>query len=193
VRLDARGTHPFLSFAVSSKYAGSSQRLEGQRKGWLFLKRIEKPVTPPSEAQGLLLYVEDEQANHETTEIRLNKKFKLLWAKNDQEACAIVRDKGPELVAVLMDLQLKNSKLDGLALTRIFRGQRWDALPPFALGLTPVSCPIYFLTAHGSVYSEAELEAAGCDAYIPKPVDFLRLNLLLARTSMRRVMSTLKG
>jgi CheY-like chemotaxis protein len=158
------------------------------------MKRIESQgPTPPVAPQQLLLYVEDEPANWEVTEMRLGKKFRMLWARNDREACRIVIDQGPQLAAVLMDLQLKGSVLDGLDLTRLFRGKRGPHLPDYALDVATLSCPIYFVTAHGSLYSETELDEAGGDAHVPKPVDFVKLSLLLARSNMQRAMNTLKG
>ncbi|MBL8921577.1 MAG: hypothetical protein JNJ54_22140 [Myxococcaceae bacterium] len=157
------------------------------------MKRIDEG--PPVEAgpTNLVLYVEDEPSNWEVSELRLRKKFKLLWARTDEEACALVRQHGSQLYAVLMDVQLRGSVLDGLALTRLFRGRLAGPLPPFAEGLAPVSCPIFFVTAYGNLHSPQEMEAAGGDAHVPKPVDFVSLTLLLARHNMRRAMETLEG
>lgn len=155
------------------------------------MKRIDEDKAPEAVPQQLVLYVEDEPANWEVTELRLRKKFKLLWARTDREAIALVRQYGPQLHAVLMDVQLQGSALDGLALTRLFRGKA--TLPPeVAEGLTPLECPIFFVTAYGNLHSPEEMDAAGGDAHVPKPVDFVKLTLLLARTSMKRAMDTLK-
>lgn len=155
-----------------------------------------KPVSKPGEAEAapeqLVLYVEDEASNWEVTELRLRKKFKLLWGRTDAEACALVRQYGPQLHAVLMDVQLRGSTLDGLALTRVFRGMPVANAPEFAQGLTPLECPIFFVTAYGNLHSEAEMDAAGGDAHVPKPVDFVKLNLLLAQRNMKRALQSLK-
>ena len=158
------------------------------------MKRIdEEGGAPKPEPELLVLYVEDEQANWEVTELRLRKKFKLLWARTDHEACAMVRQYGPQLHAVLMDVQLQGSALDGLALTRIFRGKATGPLPDFADAIAPLQCPIFFVTAYGNLHSPQEMSDAGGDEHVPKPVDFLKLTLLLARNSMKRAMDTLKG
>ncbi|MDP1825496.1 MAG: response regulator [Archangium sp.] len=158
------------------------------------MKRIDGDADPRAKAPTqLVLYVEDEPSNWEVTELRLRKKFKLLWARTDQEACALVRHYGPELHAILMDVQLQGSSLDGLALTRLFRGKASGPVPEFAQGIAPVTCPIFFVTAYGNLHSPQEMDAAGGDAHVPKPVDFLKLTLLLARNSMKRAMDTLKG
>lgn len=157
------------------------------------MKRIDDDADAGTQAPTqLVLYVEDEPSNWEVTELRLRRKFKLLWARTDQEACALVRQYGRQLYAILMDVQLQGSALDGLALTRLFRGKASGALPEFTQGLPPVTCPIFFVTAYGNLHSPQEMDAAGGDAHVPKPVDFLSLTLLLARTSMKRAMDTLK-
>ena len=158
------------------------------------MKRIEEAAdVPKTEPELLVLYVEDEQANWEVTELRLRKKFKLLWARTDHEACALVRQYGPRLHAVLMDVQLQGSALDGLALTRIFRGKATGPIPEFAQGIAKLECPLFFVTAYGNLHSPQEMTDAGGDEHVPKPVDFLKLTLLLARNSMKRAMDTLKG
>lgn len=158
------------------------------------MKRVSDPSGPAEVPQQLVLYVEDEPSNWEVTELRLRKKFKLLWARTDAEACAFVRQYGPQLHAVLMDVQLRGSALDGLMLTRLFRGQALPlpTVPGYAEGLPAITCPIFFVTAYGNLHSPAEMDAAGGDAHVPKPVDFVKLSLLLAQSSMKRAMESLK-
>lgn len=156
------------------------------------MKRIDEAPAPQPEPTELVLYVEDEPSNWEVTELRLRKKFKLLWARTDQEACALVRQYGPKLYAVLMDVQLKGSVLDGLALTRLFRGKDIGPLPEYAQGLPKLECPLFFVTAYGNLHSPDEMREAGGDSHLAKPVDFFKLSLLLAQNSMRLAMETLK-
>lgn len=155
------------------------------------MKRIDASTPEAAEPQQLVLYVEDEASNWEVTELRLRKKFKLLWARTDTEACALLRQYGPQLHAILMDVQLKGSQLDGLALTRLVRG-KLDAVPEFAQGVPKLDCPIFFVTAYGNLHSPEQMREAGGDSHVPKPVDFLKLSLLLAQSSMRRALETLK-
>ncbi len=158
------------------------------------MKRIDEAAPAPAkEPDKLVLYVEDEPSNWEVTELRLRSRFKLLWARTDQEACAMVRQYGPELHAVLMDVQLKGSTLDGLALTRLFRGKPVADLPEYAKDLPTLTCPLFFVTAYGNLHSPDQMREAGGDSHVPKPVDFLKLSLLLAQNSMRKAMETLKG
>lgn len=156
------------------------------------MKRIDEAPPTATEPQQLVLYVEDEPSNWEVTELRLRKKFKLLWARTDQEACAVVRQYGNSLHAVLMDVQLKGSVLDGLALTSLFRGKDLGPVPAYAHDLPKLDCPIFFVTAYGNLHSPEQMKTAGGDAHVPKPVDFLKLTLLLAQNSMRLALETLK-
>ncbi len=157
------------------------------------MKRIEgaSPHVKAAERK-TVLYVEDEPANWEVTELRVRNKYKLLWAKTDREACSIARTQGDELYAVLMDVQLQGSELDGLALTRLFRGKAENPLPSFAQGLPALTCPIFFVTAFGNLHSPETMEAAGGDAHVPKPVDFVKLTQLLVRSGMKRAIDALK-
>lgn len=156
------------------------------------MKRIDETNIVSTEPTRLVLYVEDEPANWEVTELRLRKKFRLLWAKTDREACALVKKHGPHLHAILMDVQLQGSALDGLALSLLFHGLLPEPLPDYAVGIAPLKCPLFFVTAYGNLHSPQEMAAAGGDAHVPKPVDFVKLTLLLAQDSMKRALDSLQ-
>ena len=157
-----------------------------------------KPIAPGPPAGKAapslqVLYVEDELANWEVAELRLRSKYDLRWAKSDAEACEAVQKAGERLHAILMDVQLKGSTLDGLQLTRLFRGKLPLAdQPSYARGLPVLSCPIFFVTAYGNLHSPIEMDAAGGNGHVPKPIDFFKLTLLLANASARRAIETLK-
>jgi len=141
-----------------------------------------------------VLYVEDELPNWEVVELRLGKRFSLQWAKSSEEACDRVRAQNGEFLAILMDIQLSGSALDGLQLTRTLRGKTDPATrPAFARDLPKVTCPIFFVTAYGNLYSGAQLTEAGADGWMPKPVDFLKLVMLLSRANVMRTLETLKA
>lgn len=148
--------------------------------------RIKNADTTPLRT---VLYVEDESENWEVTELRLRERFKLLWARNDREACEIVRHQSNDLYAILMDIQLKGATLDGIQLTRLFRGtlpshQR----PAYAAGIAAVDTPILFVTAYGNRYSEQELLEVGGSHFLTKPVDFVKLMLALAKFNLRKAL-----
>lgn len=68
------------------------------------------------------------------------------------------------IALVLMDFSLRGSAQDGLALTRTLRADsRWARMPVVAL------------TAHASVEDRTQALAAGCDAFLTKPVSMAEL------------------
>ena len=85
-----------------------------------------------------------------------------------------------ELMAILMDIELRGSELNGIELTELFRGKRpAKSLPDYARGLPTFTNPIIFVTAHGARYSDVELMLFGADRVIAKPVNFQALTLAL--------------
>lgn len=153
------------------------------------MKKVEAgPLWPTP-----VLYVEDEALNWEVVELRLGQRFALKWAKSAEEACAEVRAQKGDFLAILMDIQLSGSALDGIQLTRVLRGKADPAtLPAYARGLPKVTCPIFFVTAYGDLYSGPSLTEAGADGWLPKPVDFMKLLTLLARANAMRAVAALK-
>jgi CheY-like chemotaxis protein len=140
-------------------------------------------VTP----RELVLYVEDEPENRRVAELLLKKHFDLLLAPDDRTACEIVRTRGHELAAVLMDIQLKGSVLDGIALVRLLRGQSpGPVLPAYARDLPAMALPIFFVTAYAARYGEQDLLAVGGDKLVTKPVDFTQLTMALTSFLLRR-------
>lgn len=159
------------------------------------MKRVEtKPPAPqaPETPRPPILYVEDEDENWLVTELRLRHRYDLVRAVTDQEACRLVRERGQELYAVLMDIQLKGSELDGIQLCRVFKGKlAGQQLPRFARDCPTIQAPIFFVTAYGARFSEADLKACGGHALITKPVDFIRLNLALASANAQNAIDLL--
>jgi CheY-like chemotaxis protein len=127
-----------------------------------------------------LLYVEDDDENWHVAELRLGEDFELVRAASARDACRIVKESGSELVAILMDIELRGSELNGIELTELFRGKRTNkALPDYTKGVPIFTNPIIFVTAHGARYSDVELMLFGADRVIPKPVNFNALSLAL--------------
>jgi CheY-like chemotaxis protein len=149
------------------------------------VKKIVSPSTsvrPERRAndRARLLYVEDDDENWHVAELRLSEDFELVRAANSQEACRVVKESAGDLVAILMDIELRGSELNGIELTELFRGKRpAKALPDYAKGMPTYTSPIIFVTAHGARYSDVELMLFGADRVIPKPVNFQALTLAL--------------
>jgi serine/threonine protein kinase/CheY-like chemotaxis protein len=165
------------------------------------LKRVKTPSTPkeglklaqkgPEKKRDRVLYVEDEAENRDVAELRLRRSYELLLAKNDEEACRILRDEGSTLSAVLMDIQLKGSALDGIELVHLIRGTLSEAKKPaYARGIAPLKLPVFFVTAYGGRYSTDELLAAGAERVVSKPVNFAELTLALIDIHLKKAVRT---
>ena len=92
--------------------------------------------------------------------------YHVIEAINGQEAVDRARAASPDLI--LMDIGLP--VLDGLSATRLIRqAEDLDRVP------------IVAVTANAADDLHAQVQAAGCDEYMPKPIDFGKLNALLSR------------
>jgi two-component system, cell cycle response regulator DivK len=90
--------------------------------------------------------------------------YRVAEATNGAEAVRTAERERPQII--LMDLSLP--VVDGLAATRRIR-----ALPDLR------DVPIIAVSAHDTADFHAEALAAGCDAYITKPIDFTELEDLI--------------
>jgi CheY-like chemotaxis protein len=105
----------------------------------------------------LILVVEDNAANLLLMEAVLRRaSFRVSRAESGDTALTQVRAERPDLI--LMDVQLPGE--DGLSVTR-----RLKADPATA------SIPVVALTAYAMAEDKERALAAGCDAYMTKPVD----------------------
>jgi CheY-like chemotaxis protein len=104
-----------------------------------------------------VLIVDDNLANLKLVRILLVAEgYDVRTATDAQEAMGVIRDARPRLI--LMDIQLPG--MDGLELTRRLRA---DAATKDIL--------ILALTAYAMRGDEQKARDAGCDGYIPKPID----------------------
>jgi CheY-like chemotaxis protein len=155
------------------------------------MKKMESTAPPsrrssPPASKERILYVEDEVENWDAAVLHLQGRFQLHRAATDEEACTFVRAQGNRLFAILMDIQLKGSELNGVELARAMRGRgRGPHIPPYARDLPAVTVPIFFVTAYAGVYSEASLAKAGANGIITKPVDFVKLMRVLTTLHLR--------
>jgi CheY-like chemotaxis protein len=134
-----------------------------------------------------LLYVEDEQLNQDVARTRLSKKYDLLIAGTDREACRLVSEHATKISLILMDIELKGSILNGIDLTRLLRGKLDEGRrPSYAKDLPSIDAPILFVTAYGQRHSHAELLDAGGDAVLHKPIDFMQLQAAMTRMYLKR-------
>ncbi|HKO62625.1 MAG TPA: response regulator [Pyrinomonadaceae bacterium] len=108
-----------------------------------------------------ILLVEDTEDNRQMMKKLLEMSgYLVLEATNGEEAVQVTSAESPELI--LMDLSLP--VIDGLAATRLIRN-----LP------NGNHLPIIAVSAHDTADFHADALAAGCDAYITKPINYPEL------------------
>ena len=119
-------------------------------------KVVEK-VTAPK-----ILIVEDNQDNREliVKALRING-YKVIEAVDGEEAIEKAKSEKPDLI--LMDLFIP--KIDGYEVTRRLKGN--DEFK---------NIPVIACTAHAMKGDMEDALAAGCDGYIPKPIDVRQLS-----------------
>ena len=127
-------------------------------------------------ARASVLLVEDTEDNRFMMRRLLEMSgYRVAEATNGAEAVRTAEYERPEII--LMDLSLPI--IDGLAATRRIR-----QLPEME------SIPIIAVSAHDTADFHAEALAAGCDAYVTKPIDYSELEelitLLLAKSKTNR-------
>lgn len=140
----------------------------------------------------LVLYVEDEESNRKVALMRLGRAYDILLAASDREACELLRDRGQELYAVLMDIELKGSTLNGIQLTMLLRGRLSAAETPAFAQNFPVlpELPVLFVSAYSGRYTEKELLGFGGNRLISKPVNFVELANAITFMYLDRIRST---
>jgi CheY-like chemotaxis protein len=114
-----------------------------------------------------LLIVEDNEDNLDMISRRLVKRgFEILVARNGQEGVDQAIGHCPDLVLMDIDLPV----LDGYAATRAIKAERRTA-----------HIPIIALSANAMAGDAERGLAAGCDAYLTKPVNMAELLEMIAR------------
>lgn len=115
-----------------------------------------------------LLYVEDEDNAWRLVHQHLKDSFVLVRAKNEMEACMMLREFGAELSALLLDVTL-GGELSGLDLVRIVRGTASAAaLPDWARDVPVLDIPIVVITGT----PDRVKDVAGINAVFDKPINF---------------------
>lgn len=155
-----------------------------------------KPVEPKADSrggstrkQGTLLLVEDERDNVMVAELQLRKRYDVLVATTDREACDHLRASAKDIDAVLMDIQLRGSSLDGFQLAQVMRGQSVSVeVPDFAEGLPPLcrKIPVLFVTAFAQS-DDFDFSSITVSGVVGKPVNFSELNLELTQLYLAKI------
>lgn len=118
-------------------------------------------------ADATILVIDDNPVNLKlASEVLLAEGYRVLRADDAEQALALLAQQVPDVV--LTDIALPG--MDGLALTRTLKADsRYRHLPVIAL------------TASAMKGDEARVLAAGCDAYIAKPLDTRQLAASIER------------
>jgi PAS domain S-box-containing protein len=129
----------------------------------------DQSADPPARPVRMrLLIAEDEPVIRALIESTLRKKgYELDVVENGQEAVALWEKR--EYALVLMDVQMP--EMDGYEATRLIRHTERERG-----GHTPIVA----ITAHAFPEDEARCLAAGMDAYLAKPMDFMNLYRVIA-------------
>lgn len=116
--------------------------------------------------QNTILVVDDNPANLKLLRVLLTSDgYDVVTASDAENALALIQTSVPRLI--LMDVQLPH--MDGLALTRLLRENP-----------ATHDIPIIAITAYAMKGDEEKAVAAGCNAYITKPIDTRALPALIA-------------
>ncbi|HEX5704772.1 MAG TPA: response regulator [Pyrinomonadaceae bacterium] len=124
--------------------------------------RAPVPLTPT------ILIAEDSHDGREMMRVLLGLKgYKVLSAENGVRALEVALTHRPDLI--LLDLELP--KLDGFGVVRILRSHREFR-----------DTPIIVVSGHDPDGFRQPAIDAGCSDYLPKPIDFERLDTILQST-----------
>ena len=113
-----------------------------------------------------ILIVEDTELNRDLLVQLLEDDYVIVTAEDGAAGIELALQERPDLI--LMDLSLP--KIDG-----------WEATRRIKATEDLAQIPIIALTAHAMQGDEEKARAAGCDDYLPKPVDEDELFALLER------------
>lgn len=119
-------------------------------------KTVKGEIGDRTMARQKILVVDDEQFNRDLMAQILEERYELIMAIDGQEAVDKAAQEQPHLI--LMDLGMPG--LDG-----------WDATRQIKANEALSHIPIIAITSHAMVGEEARAREAGCDDYMPKPVD----------------------
>ena len=107
-------------------------------------------------AKKKILIVDDTEFNRDLVVQLLEEDYDMVIAENGEEALAVTETERPDLI--LMDLGMP--VMDGWEATRKLKAN--DALKHI---------PVIAVTSHAMVGDEIDARKAGCDDYLPKPID----------------------
>ena len=129
--------------------------------------------------QETILIVDDNPLNMKLVNVLLaGEGYSVRTAGDAKEALAVLHECHPQMI--LMDIQLPG--IDGLELTRRLKAD------PSTRDIT-----ILGLTAYAMKGDEERIRSAGCDGYVPKPIDTRALPGLIKSFLNRETITTVSN
>ena len=129
-------------------------------------RRTSAPMTHEDAGKFLILVVDDAADNVAVISLALQHEgYRVVTASNGEEAISVAKATLPNLI--LMDISMPT--MDGLAATRRLR-----QTGPLA------QVPVVAITAFGTEGFQRAAYDAGVAGYLTKPIDFARMNQLVA-------------
>jgi len=107
-------------------------------------------------AKKKILVVDDTEFNRDLVVQLLEEDYDMVIAENGAEALTVSASERPDLI--LMDLGMP--VMDG-----------WEATRRLKADAELKTIPVIAVTSHAMVGDEVEARKAGCDDYLPKPID----------------------
>jgi CheY-like chemotaxis protein len=107
-------------------------------------------------AKKKILVVDDTEFNRDLVVQLLEEDYDMVIAENGAEALTVSAKERPDLI--LMDLGMP--VMDG-----------WEATRRLKADAELKNIPVIAVTSHAMVGDEIEARKAGCDDYLPKPID----------------------
>ncbi|NJM91757.1 MAG: response regulator [Rhodospirillaceae bacterium] len=121
---------------------------------------------PARKHAAAVLIVDDSKENRDFLTQLLERQYRTLVAEDGTSAIQMAHRERPDII--LMDLSLP--VVDG-----------WEAARRIKSDVGLRSIPIVAVTAHATEQDRVEARAAGCDDFLPKPVDEQALHDVLRR------------
>lgn len=117
-------------------------------------------ATDKEEVRSILIVEDNLDSRELVVKVLKSRGYRLIEAVDGEEALRKLSEERPDLV--LMDISIP--RIDGLEVTRRAKGRE---------DLKDI--PIVALTAHAMKGDREKALAAGCEGYIPKPIDVRQL------------------
>lgn len=140
------------TFTFILPFHGSIGGMSTSNRTTTSVKTLRVSNRPEESDMKTILVAEDEESNFELVRIVLQKRYRLLRARNGIEAVTMNEDEHPDLI--LMDIRMP--EMNGLDATRIIKEVNH-------------STPIVALSAYAFDENIREALAAGCDEFMAKP------------------------